>query len=297
MTDIIIQNREKRREGLFSRYSYYLPGFRGMISILLMFFIGNLMSVTAVMGIKVLIPGMSDSFITLVSYPLIFIPAMIYALVMSRRNKKENLPSTPVDRFEGRKLGMAGTSLTVIIATLAIAVVIEPTALLLPPMPEVLEEAMNSLIKGPFLLNFISVAIFAPFFEEWLCRGIVLRGLLSKTNPTNAILTSAVFFAVIHLNPWQALPAFIMGILFGYVYYKTGSIRLTMLMHSANNTMSLVISRIPALKDTDYIFEAMNGWSYGLAYVACLATAISSIIIIRTNTVDRSSCQTEQEPV
>lgn len=297
MTDTTYNNREKRSKGLFSCYSQYLPGFKGMFSILIMFLAGNLLSIAAVAGIKILTPEISDSLVTLVSYPLIFIPAMAYASVMSRRNEKENLQPRPVDRFEGRKLGMAGTSLIVIAATLATAVVTEPTALLLPPMPEALEEAMNSLTKGPFLLNFISVAIFAPFFEEWLCRGIVLRGLLSKTNPANAILTSAVFFAVIHLNPWQALPAFIMGVLFGYVYYRTGSIRLTMLMHSANNTMALVISRIPALNDVDYIFEAMNGWSYSLAYAACLVTAISAIIIIRTNSVDRSSCRTEQEPV
>lgn len=296
MTDIIHNDSEKRSEGLFSCYSHYLPGFKGMFAVLIMFLIGNILSMTVLLGLKTLIPEMNDSIGTLVSYPLLFIPAMIYAFSVSRRNKAGNLPAISVDRFEGRKLGLAGTSLTVMVCTLAAAVVTEPVALLLPPMPEALEEAMKSLTEGPFLINFISVSLFAPFFEEWLCRGIVLRGLLSKTSPVNAILTSAVFFAVIHMNPWQALPAFIMGILFGYVYYKTGSLKLTMLMHFANNTMSLAISRIPSLKDVDYFFEAMNGWSYALAYVACLATVICAIIIIRTNSVDRSSCQTGQEP-
>lgn len=73
--------------------------------------------------------------------------------------------------------------------------------------------------------------------------------------PVWAIFWSAVFFAFIHLNPWQAVPAFILGCLFGYVYYKTGSLKLTMLMHFTNNTFSLIFSNIDKFKDAKIILR------------------------------------------
>ena len=124
------------------------------------------------------------------------------------------------------------------------------------------------------------VSIFAPFFEEWLCRGMVLRGLLgNKVKPAWAIVFSAIFFAVIHLNPWQAVPAFLLGCLFGYVYYKTGSLKLTMLMHFANNTFSLVISNIDAFEDMDSFLDLFPSARYWVIFFACI---LLLVLVIRS---------------
>ena len=67
-----------------------------------------------------------------------------------------------------------------------------------------------------------------------------------------AIFWSALIFAVIHLNPFQAVPAFLLGILMGWVYYKTGSLKLTILMHFTNNLLSMLISwYFPMASTTD----------------------------------------------
>ena len=130
-------------------------------------------------------------------------------------------------------------------------------------------DAMTS--ADSLLLNLISVSIFAPIFEEWLCRGMVLRGLLAnKMKPVWAIVISALFFAFIHLNPWQALPAFTIGCLMGYVYYKTGSLKLTMLLHFTNNTFSLVLSNVDALKDMESWRDVMPEPLYWVSVVACV---------------------------
>ena len=63
------------------------------------------------------------------------------------------------------------------------------------------------------------MSVFAPILEEWLCRGVVLRGLLNYSrkgepgedgsrrgmNPALAIAISAIFFATIHGNLWQGI--------------------------------------------------------------------------------------------
>ena len=49
------------------------------------------------------------------------------------------------------------------------------------------------------LTTFISVAVFAPLFEEVLCRGIILRGLLHYYSPWKAILLSAAATPIIRI--------------------------------------------------------------------------------------------------
>ena len=54
---------------------------------------------------------------------------------------------------------------------------------------------------------------------------MVLRGLLGhKVKPVWAIVISAAFFAIIHLNPWQAIPAFLLGcvllLALGLMFYQ-----------------------------------------------------------------------------
>jgi membrane protease YdiL (CAAX protease family) len=92
---------------------------------------------------------------------------------------------------------------------------------------------------------------------------------------------SAAFFAVLHMNPWQAIPAFLLGLLFGYLYYKTGSLKLTMLMHCVNNTLAAVTTRIPSLSEAETFMDILSPWAYACVFVACLAIIGSSLLLIR----------------
>ena len=153
--------------------------------------------------------------------------------------------------------------------------------MLLPEMPEFLKQALEQLTGGPLWVTLLSVSVFAPLFEEWLCRGLVLRGLLQKLNPFSAIAVSAAFFAVLHMNPWQAIPAFLLGLLFGYVYYKTGSLKLTMLMHCVNNTLAAVTTRIPSLSEAETFMDILSPWAYVCIMVASVLIICCSLLLIR----------------
>ena len=215
----------------------------------------------------------------LISYPLMFIPPMIYASVKSRNNSM-TCRGLKLDSSHFSPLGGALCALLVMVGTLALGMATDPLANLLPDMPKWLEDTLKGLTSGDNLfMNFILVSMFAPFFEEWLCRGMVLRGLLgNKVKPVWAILISAAFFAFIHLNPWQALPAFLLGCLFGYVYYKTGSLQLTMLMHFTNNTFALVLANLDAFKDADSFSEVIGAQPY---WIIVAASALLLVLIVR----------------
>ena len=117
---------------------------------------------------------------------------------------------------------------------------------------------------------------------------MILRGLLgNRVKPVWAIVISAAFFAFIHLNPWQAVPAFLLGCLFGYVYYKTGSLKLTMLMHFTNNTFSLVMSNIDSLKDVESWMDVLPGMRYWIIFAAAVLLIVLIVNAFRRIPLER----------
>ena len=273
---------------LFSNYNHYLPGVGGMFLLFALFLVGALLGNLVVLLMQFVSPEFAQEYGTVISYPVMFIPPMLYASAKSRSN--EFIPwgtdglepsGVPLDSDNFGRLGGFRMGLVVSVATMATAFITEPVSALLPEMPEFLEQALEQVTEGPLWVSLLSVSIFAPLFEEWLCRGLVLRGLLQKMRPCSAILISAAFFAVLHMNPWQAIPAFVLGVLFGYVYYKTGSLKLTMLMHCVNNTMAVVLSRIPSLSEAETFFEVMSPWAYGCVYAACMVFVAASVVVLK----------------
>ncbi|MBO7602819.1 MAG: CPBP family intramembrane metalloprotease [Bacteroidales bacterium] len=271
--------RKRGNYKFLGKFSWYIPGVGGMFGLLAWLLVGALLgSIALLIIIGVFGQDAGTEYGNLISYPLMFVPPMLYAAV-----KSNSLSMTESGvKLDSNNLAPLGAVLCVVlvtIGTLAIGFWAEAISSLLPAMPPILEEALKSLTGGNFILNFLCVSIFAPVCEEWLCRGMVLRGLLkrSRIKPVWAIVISALFFALIHLNPWQAIPAFLFGCLFGYVYYKTGSLKLTMLMHFVNNTFALVCGHISALED-------MNTWAdlikAPLYYIVLASTVIITILVV-----------------
>ena len=269
-----------RNYGFYEKFSYYVPGVADMFILLAWLLLGTLLSGLLVLPFVALLGHEASSqYTTFISYPLMFIPPMIYASVKSR-NSSMVAKGLKLDSSHFSPLGGVLCALLVMLGTLALGMASDPLANLLPEMPKWLEDTLKGLTSNDnLLLNFLLVSLFAPFFEEWLCRGIVLRGLLGNhIKPVWAIVISAAFFAFIHLNPWQALPAFLLGCLFGYVYYKTGSLQLTMLMHFTNNTFALVLANLDAFKDADSFSEVIGAQPY---WIIVAASALLLVLIVR----------------
>lgn len=253
-------------------FNYYTPGWGGIFALFGLFLLGSVLG------------GICQMFIN--SMPLMyfmsFVPMIIFVVCKSISNKKNGENPIQMDRNGYKPFNFAQIGLKVSVATLTTAIAIEPLMALLPQMPDSLRQAMEMLTGGPIWISLLTASIMAPLFEEWLCRGLVLRGLLQKMHPAAAIFISAAFFALIHMNPWQAIPAFIIGSLMGLVYYKTGSLKLTMLMHCVNNTFSVILSNIPAFKDKDYLFDVMGkGFEYYALLIICFCMVALFLITMK----------------
>ena len=278
-----------RNYAFLEKFHYYVPGVAEMFILLALLLAGAL--VGSLIAIPLVAAFGQDAGMTygmLVSYPVMFIPPMIYASIKSRNNSMYR-SGLKLDSKHFKPLGGAVCAVMVMLATLAAAFCSDAILVLLPEMPDWIREALEGLTSGDdMLVNFLMVSIFAPFFEEWLCRGMILRGLLgTKMKPGWAIVVSAVFFAVIHLNPWQAVPAFLLGCLFGFVYYKTGSLKLTMLMHFTNNTFSLVMSNVDSLSEAESWLDVLPGMRYWIVFAAATLMLVLIIQAFRSIPLER----------
>ena len=110
----------------------------------------------------------------------------------------------------------------------------------MPELPNIVEGEFDMIMKDRW--GYLVVGLLAPLAEEMVFRGAVLRSLLRwKENPWIGIVISAVLFAVIHMNPAQMPHAFLIGLLLGWMYYRTDSIVPGVVYHWVNNTVAYVM--------------------------------------------------------
>ena len=278
---------------ILESFEHFSPGWKGVLKLFLWMMVGAVIGnvITFVLGILFGTEWVS-SYGTVIAYPIMFIPPMFYA--RRRSMMREHLEANPLNKGVFKPYGAPLCALLVAGLTIAAGYIADPVVTLLPDMPEFLEQALESMVSGNVLINLLCVSVFAPFFEEWLCRGMVLRGLLARNvKPVWAILFSAFFFAFIHFNPWQAIPAFMLGCLFGYVYYKTRSLSLTMLMHCVNNTLAVVLGQIDSLKDMKSWMDVLEPQLFWIIFAACVLFLVLGVrAISRIHVVDSEDVST-----
>ena len=117
-------------------------------------------------------------------------------------------------------------------------------------MDENTQQIITSMMKEPW--GYVAVGILAPLAEEVVFRGAILRtllGIMSKKNHWVAIMISAAIFGVVHANLAQFINALLMGLLLGWMYYRTGSLVPGILLHWINNTMAYVLTNIMPQSD------------------------------------------------
>ncbi len=95
---------------------------------------------------------------------------------------------------------------------------------------------------GKFLFNVISVAIMPALFEEFVHRGLILRGTSNLIGYKKAIILSSILFGLMHLNISQFFYATILGLLMGLVATMTRSIWPAVIIHFCNNFVNVFIS-------------------------------------------------------
>ena len=86
----------------------------------------------------------------------------------------------------------------------------------------------------------LSAVILAPIMEELIFRKLVLDRLAGY-GPAVAMSVSALVFGLAHGNFYQFFYAFLLGLIFAYIYLRTGKVRYSMMLHMMVNFCGSVI--------------------------------------------------------
>ena len=111
----------------------------------------------------------------------------------------------------------------------------------IPELPNFAEQEFDTILGTPW--GYLVIGLLAPLSEEIVMRGAILKELLKseKLSVWTAITISALMFALIHMNPAQMPHAFLIGLLLGWMYWRTGSILPGVAYHWANNSIAFVM--------------------------------------------------------
>jgi len=113
------------------------------------------------------------------------------------------------------------------------------------PVSDRLKNSLELIYNPDDVLGVIlMVCLVAPFTEEIIFRGVILSGFLKNYHKLEALLLSSWLFGFIHLNLWQYIGAFFLGLLLGLIYMRTKSVIPSMLCHGLYNGSTLVIDKV-----------------------------------------------------
>lgn len=145
-------------------------------------------------------------------------------------------------RFRGGRWSFAGFSaagfnpniiLSGTVWVIAAQIVLEPLMAMLP--------SMENAGVGRGFWACVTAVVLAPVFEEILCRGLVLETVRRRWGDAVAVLISALFFGLVHVEPSTALAGFVVGGIFGTIYIRTHSLFSTIILHSINNAFAFAL--------------------------------------------------------
>jgi len=261
---------------MLKRYSYFLPDLaQSWLLIVMLAVVGSILGALVALFISAIFPGFSG-WGEIITYPLIFMPPAVVIYFSVRNDQRlsflkgeTNRISVDINKPNFGSIGALLSFIMIFPLVFAFNLVTEPLTMWME-VPQFFKDFMLQ-IQSNKLSSFFAIVIFAPLLEELFCRGIILRGLLHHTTPAKAIIWSAVMFGVMHMNPWQAIPAFLLGLLMGWIYWKTRSLWAVIFIHFINNGFSyfttILFPKIPA----DFGFaDLIPGNYYYLTYIVAL---------------------------
>jgi len=182
-----------------------------------------------------------------------------FAIVLSWAARKSRRPLREVFPFRRFRPVLLLTLPVLLIGLGIIASEADNVLRYFMPMPQSVAEIMRS-VASSGAASFFTVALVAPVTEELLFRSIILGGLLSRYGPRKAILISTVLFCLSHLNPYQFFSAFVVGVVLGWLFYRTGSLWPCIIGHTFYNLCLVLAVALLPVTIPGFTPESL-GWS------------------------------------
>ena len=157
-----------------------------------------------------------------------------------------------------------------------------------------LEELTNIIVIynsfPSFLACLVVIALLPAISEELVFRGIMQNEFNQVLrNPHIAIWLSAFFFSFVHFQFYGFVPRMLLGALFGYLYYWSGSIYTSMFLHFVNNTISLLTLNFQQKHIINFDPEAADNFPVSVVVVSVGLSAFFLFFYYRLSKKEKQS--------
>ena len=109
---------------------------------------------------------------------------------------------------------------------------------------KLIEETYRLLVEAhsvPELFFVILVVALTPAIcEEILFRGLIQKNMTLATSKKSGYILAGIIFGLYHVNPFLIVPLTALGILFGFLMYRSETILVPMVAHFTNNLVSIL---------------------------------------------------------
>lgn len=141
---------------------------------------------------------------------------------------------------------------------------------------EAYEEMLTAMYNPPVAVQLVCLGILTPVCEEFVFRGLMFKRIRERSSFVHAALYTAFVFGFIHMYLVQMIYAFVMGLMFAYVYEKYGSVKAPVIAHVTANILSV-------LGTEGHWFDWMmaDPMRMGIITVACAAVASTAFVLIQ----------------
>ncbi|MCS6804209.1 MAG: CPBP family intramembrane glutamic endopeptidase [Acidobacteriota bacterium] len=149
-------------------------------------------------------------------------------------------------------------------------------------MPEWLKKFMEkALSEQNSVWGIVLVAvIIAPLTEEFLFRGLILRGYLKQYSVTRSIIVSAILFGVFHFNIFQFIGATMLGILFAWWTVQTRSLIPALFGHALNNALPIIYGRVLKLDIPGYTSGNLDQVEFHPAWFNAMGVVLAAVGVL-----------------
>jgi len=132
---------------------------------------------------------------------------------------------------------------------------------------------------GDLLITLLMIGVLAGLGEEFLFRG-TLQPLLEKHlgNRHLAVFITAFLFSALHMQFYGFFPRFFLGIGLGYMLTWSGSIWVPVLVHTANNSLAVLLYYLIQHKLVDPSVEHIGT---GDGFKAVVLSLLLSLFLLR----------------
>ena len=269
----------------------------------LMYFLGSLI----IMGIQLLVSFLTQTFAPslLESYDTALLISMIptYAVSMPLMMLLiRTIPAAPKKPAVNMRIGHWFITLLICFSGMYLSNILGNIITQLIGLAKggtVGNDLLDIVSNTGIITTIVIMVILAPVMEELIFRKLLIDRIVTYGEGT-AVLMSALFFGLFHGNLNQFAYAFVLGLIFGFIYVKTRTVRYTIPLHMVINFMGSVLSMIVLRASgyeelarvmtedpgalTSYMMEALPGLMILIAYAFLLIGAtIAGLVLFFVN--------------